>query len=178
MPSAPSEGAAEIRDEGQATTPATDTSLSAHHPHHRHVPDPELDATVTEHSIPYEPQPEAYLRLVANPFLGVFALIIWLGLMTVILRGAAGAFTTLAVLLALASLSLLPKLLHYHCLDCGGTGPLTTWRRHICPNVIARRFEGRTRRIRGPSPTVQILLWLWLLATLLVTWQANIFTRR
>ncbi len=140
--------------------------------------DPELDATMTELNMPYEAQPEIYLRLVANPFLGIFALVIWLGLMYVILRGAAGPFTLLAIALSLASLALLPRLLHYHCLDCGRTGLLTSWRRHICPSVVARRFEGRARRWHGPTPTVQVLLWLWFFAALLVAWQAGMVPGR
>jgi hypothetical protein len=139
--------------------------------------EPELDATISETSMPYEPMPEVYLRLVANPFLGAFGLLVWLVLMYAIYRGVAGPFSLMAAVLALASLALLPHLLHYHCLDCGRTGRLSAWRRHICPTVVARRFEGRERIFRGPSPTVQVLLWLWLLATLLLVWQAQNWRR-
>jgi hypothetical protein len=125
---------------------------------------------VSETSLPFEPAPQESLRLVANPFLAMSGLLLWFAVMQLILSGAAGPFTILAVLLALASLALLPALLHYHCLDCGRTGPLLTWKRHLCPRVVARRFEGRSRRLRGPTPTVQVVLWLWIYVQFLWIW--------
>jgi hypothetical protein len=77
---------------------------------------------VSETSLPFEPAPQESLRLVANPFLAMSGLLLWFAVMQLILSGAAGPFTILAVLLALASLALLPALLHYHCLPPRG-GP-------------------------------------------------------
>ena len=171
------ESPAQIPQTSQAETAATaiagEVSPWDHRTGTRMLPDPDLDATTSERNLPYEAQPEMFLRLVANPFLGVFALMVWFGLMYLIVRGVAGAFSTLALLLGLATLALLPRFLHYHCLDCGRTGLLTEWKRHVCPSVVARRFEGRARRWHGPTPTVQVLLWLWFLAAVLVAWQSG-----
>lgn len=143
----------------------------------RFIPDPDLDGTLNENTLPYDGSPELYLRLVANPFLAALGLLGWVLVMGMIIRGGPGPYSPLAALLTLASLALLPRLLHYHCLDCGRTGQLTAWRRHVCPGVVARRFDGRDRRFRGPTPYIQVLLWLWLCAALLVIWQVGVLRR-
>jgi hypothetical protein len=112
--------------------------------------------------------PESYQRLVANPFLGFFAIVAWVLGVLILFKGVLGPFTPMAALLMLAALALLPPLFQYHCLDCGATGRLTEWRRHMCPSVAERRLEGRTRRLRGPAPPIQVLLWLWVLMALIV----------
>ena len=125
-------------------------------------PDPDFQATVPAPLIELDHSPESYLRLVANPFLGLFGLIVWLGALDwIVVKGGAGPFGLLALVLTLASLGLLPALFQYHCLDCGATGRLSRWRKHICPRSAARRFAGRPRRLRGPTPPVQVVLWLW-----------------
>jgi hypothetical protein len=143
-------------------------------------PDPEFHRPV-ERLLEIDHQPEAYLRLVANPFLGICGFLAWIGL--VILFGrhwfddpARGLYTPLA-LLALGVLPFaLPLLFHYHCLDCGATGRLTRWRSHVCPASSERRRYGRPRRLRGPTPPTQVVLWFWavltfgMLATSLLGW--------
>jgi hypothetical protein len=113
--------------------------------------------------------PESYQRLVSNPFLGILGVIGWLmGMTALFVHGVGGAFTPMATLLLLASLALIPGLFQYHCLDCGATGRLSDWRRHMCPRVAERRLEGRNRRIHGPTPPVQVILWLWILMALIL----------
>jgi hypothetical protein len=113
-----------------------------------------------------EAEPERYQRLVANPFLGAFALIAWLLACALLVRENTfawlnGPWLPALVLLVLASLGLPPLLLQYHCLDCGATGPIMSWKQHTCAAVIRRREEGRPRRLRGPTPPIQVILWLW-----------------
>ena len=116
---------------------------------------------------PDDLQPEAFLRIVANPFLGTFGLLVWL--MALIWFGRLwqrnpDLISPLAPILAvllLASLWLVPALFHFHCLDCGRSGRLSSWRGHVCPASAMRRLAGRPRRLRGPSPFVHIILWFW-----------------
>ncbi len=126
--------------------------------------DPEFDATVTAGSLDLETAPEAYLRLVANPFLGVLGLLAWLVAgYWIVVRGVAGLLTPIAIVLLLACLALIPGRFQYHCLDCGRTGRLSDWRRHLCRRVAERRLDGQARRFHGPPPSVQVVLWLWVL---------------
>jgi hypothetical protein len=114
-------------------------------------------------------EPEVYQRLLANPFLALFGLIAWIGgLNALVVRQVAGAMSG-AFAIALALLILfLPRLLHYHCLDCGATGPLRRWRQHACAAVLARAESGRRRRLRGVTPPWQVVVWFWVLAILAV----------
>jgi hypothetical protein len=112
-------------------------------------------------------EPEAYLRLVANPFLGLVYLVAWLvTLYESLVGGFAGPLTPMLVALLIAGLGLVPGLMQYHCLDCGGTGRLWRWRKHLCHRSLSRREAGRPRRFRGPSPPLQVILWLWMLMAL------------
>jgi hypothetical protein len=130
--------------------------------------DPEFDPVLNTSALELDHSPESYQRLVANPFLGFFAIVAWMAVVLILFQGIFGPFTPMAAILMLAALALLPPLFQYHCLDCGATGRLTEWRRHMCPSVAERRLEGRTRRIRGPAPPIQVLLWLWVLMALIV----------
>ena len=111
--------------------------------------------------------PGAYLRVLANPFLGLMGFVIWLmiggWLLEAFLRNRelTAPLIPLVTVVYGASLVLVPRLFHYHCLDCGGTGRLKEWRRHVCPTSAARRLLGESRRFRGPPPGAQVILWLW-----------------
>lgn len=132
---------------------------------------PEFDAPVL---LPIRPRdvaqpPEQALRLVGNPFLALFGLIAWVGAMYAILfhcRPESGVGAILVLLLG--GPVLLPLLLHYHCLDCGATGRLAHWRNHRCERSDARLAAGVRRRLRGPSPTVQAVLWVCALLALIL----------
>ena len=102
---------------------------------------------------------EEFQRLVANPFLAVFWLIVLFGL----LREALAIKSLPLVGLAVCGLLVLGHLLQYHCRDCGSTGPLFRWKSHACPSVLARQQTGRARRIRGPNPYTQMVLWIYVL---------------
>ncbi len=133
----------------------------------------EFDSTILAREAEIDHRPELYLRVVANPFLGLFAFFLWLAAMyAVIVDGVAGLLGPIAFFLLLPCLALIPGRFQYHCLDCGRTGKLSEWTRHVCPRVVERRIEGRIRRLRGPSPTVQIILWLWFLMALALAVEA------
>lgn len=116
---------------------------------------------------PDDLHPEAFLRVVANPFLGTFGLLLWL--MALIWFGRLwqhnpqliSPLAPILAVLLLSSLWLVPSLFQFHCLDCGRSGRLANWRGHVCPASAVRRLAGRPRRLRGPSPFVQIILWFW-----------------
>lgn len=102
---------------------------------------------------------EEFQRLVANPFLAIFWLIVLFG----ILREALAIKSLPLVGLATGGLLALGHLLQYHCRDCGSTGLLFRWKSHACPSVLARQQTGRARRIRGPNPYTQLILWIYVL---------------
>jgi hypothetical protein len=121
--------------------------------------------------------PSDYLRLVANPVLGLLGIVAWfasLRWVVAVLRKSPeliGPLTPILAALFLASLALVGGLFQYHCLDCGGTGRLGRWPEHRCPVSSQRRREGQTRWLKGPTPPLQILLWLIALA--LAAWLAD-----
>lgn len=118
-------------------------------------------------------EPEAYLRLLANPFLGLLYLVGWLVfLYESVVGGFAGALTPMLIVVLIAGLGLVPYLMEYHCLDCGETGRLIRWRRHLCHRSLARREAGQRRLLRGPTPPVQVALWLWVLLAMAVVLNA------
>lgn len=129
--------------------------------------DPEFESPVAPGARPLDFEPEAYLRLVANPFLALFGFLVWLrvllGIVTMFAgrRELMGPLAPIIGVVMLAFLWLLLGLFQFHCLDCGKTGRLSRWREHACPPSVERRLSGRRRRLRGPTPPVQILLWLW-----------------
>jgi hypothetical protein len=129
-------------------------------PHHPTY-DPDLDPA-RPGSLPPGPAPlgfEDFQRLVTNPFLAVFWLIILFGLMREAL-----AMKSLPLLgVTTCGFLVLGHLVQYHCRDCGSTGPIFRWRSHACTSVLARQQTGRARRIRGPNPSVQLVLWVYAL---------------
>ena len=100
--------------------------------------------------------PVAHQRLVVNPFLAVFLVMVWwLTARWLLIRGP---FPPMAVATVIP-LIFLPRAVQYHCLDCGQTGPYTRRRRHACTAVIAR-WNGR-RRPRCPIPSTETQLTFW-----------------
>jgi hypothetical protein len=133
--------------------------------------DPDLDASIPQTDLPAHAPPDHYLRILVNPFLAIFAGVVWLGLLLALMSGAAGLLTPVALILLIASIGLLPHFVQFHCLDCGATGPYGRWRRHLCPKVAERRLDALPRRFRGPSPIVQIILWFWIFALVIMLLQ-------
>lgn len=103
-----------------------------------------------------------YLRVVANPFLAFAGAVLWVLLLGEAIVGRlAGPLTPTIVLVLVGLLWVAPLLVHFHCLDCGATGRLSRWGHHACAGPIQRRRAGRPRRARGPTPALQVLLWIW-----------------
>ena len=124
-------------------------------------------------------KPEAYLRLVANPFLAFAFVDVWLIVLHESVVGEfAGPLMPILVVVLLAGLGLVPSFMHYHCLDCGKSGRLLRWRKHVCHKALARREAGVRRKARGPTPPVQVILWIWLtMATAIFANQFNLFDK-
>jgi hypothetical protein len=106
---------------------------------------------------------EEYQRLVTNPFLGLLALLAWLIGVRWVLLNAPPRLWLPSLLLTLVTAPALPFLFQYHCRDCGASGPLHRWRKHLCPPVQQRRRSGQPRRFKGPSPSLQLVIWLYFL---------------
>jgi hypothetical protein len=135
--------------------------------------DPEFRPLVHARRVAEDLEPGPYHRVLANPFLGLLGVFVWIGVLYRLLHdGLAGPLDVALTVLVLASGLGLPRLFQYHCLDCGKTGPLRRWKQHICPRVAERHFAGRPRRFRGPSPGVQVVLWLYALLMILVALKA------
>lgn len=114
--------------------------------------------------------PERYLRLLANPFLGFAGFVFWLhvvGWVASLMHGNPQLIGPLAPILTILLIGcliwLLPALFQAHCLDCGTTMRLNRWRSHTCLVSNLRRISGRPRHLRGPTPVIQNLGWLWVL---------------
>jgi hypothetical protein len=131
--------------------------------------DPEFHTPVEPRLIVLDHAPETYQRLVANPFLAGAGFLFWLALVArlvghvEVVKNPATPFIALGIIVVLFAI---PRLLQYHCLDCGVTGRLAHWRRHVCAASAERRRQGRPRRLRGPTPPTQVILWLWVLLAL------------
>ena len=113
--------------------------------------------------------PAEHQRVVVNPFLAVLGLIGLGWLARVLLHspwpGTAG--------LLLLSIVLIPRLIQFHCLDCGRTGRYTRRATHACPRVVERWRGGRRARAPFPSGWAQLVAWGWMLgsvALLLAVW--------
>jgi hypothetical protein len=123
--------------------------------------------------------PEMYLRLLANPFLALAGFVGW-ALAANWLRSLLahkpdliGPLAPILTVLMLAALfGLVPRLFRVHCLDCGRTLPQSRWREHTCVLSNLRRQSARPRRLRGPTPFVQDVLWIWFLALGLILLRA------
>lgn len=134
-----------------------------------HFRDPDFDAPRTPEPplVELDHSPESYQRLLANPFLGAFGFIAWIAALGWLLgfRDRVGPLMIPILGVGAVVAFFLPfRLFQYHCLDCGATGRLWAWRRHICHASAERRRLGRPRRFRWPSPPGQLLLWFWFLA--------------
>jgi hypothetical protein len=112
---------------------------------------------------------ERYQRLLANPFLGVLALV---GSFVAI-RMACKTERFDVVVVATATIVFARWLLQFHCLDCGATGRLSRWREHACPAVVFRLATRSPRRFRGPTPPAQTALWLVTLVIAIVALLLN-----
>jgi hypothetical protein len=110
------------------------------------------------------PLPQEFQRLVANPFLALF----WLIILFPIFRQALEWKSLPLLGVALLGLFVAGYFLQYHCLDCGATGRLFKWKEHACPSVVARQQAGRVRRFRGPNPVLQTILWGYVLGALAI----------
>src|SRR5947209_899655 len=90
--------------------------------------DPEFHPPHPTRLIELDHAPEAYLRLVANPFLGGFVFVVWLASVIWVINGSGwleGVFAPLVILVLIVGLFFIPFLFQYHCLDCGATGRLS-----------------------------------------------------
>jgi hypothetical protein len=129
--------------------------------------DLDLDSSAYPSAIPLDAPPEAYLRVAANPFLALFAVLFALAASDGLWSSQPFDGDTRMALVVAVWLSLLvafPWLVQFHCLDCGATGRLKRWRGHLCPRVAERRLLRKPRRVRGPTPSIQIVIWLWVFA--------------
>ena len=97
-----------------------------------------------------------YQRLIANPFLAVFAAVSW----AEAIRFSYRIQNVEILFMAICGSFLIPFLLQYHCLDCGATGLVWRSSGHSCAHVQARIQTGRSRLLRGPTATTQTKLWL------------------
>src|SRR6266446_6722744 len=122
------------------------------------VRDPDFDPTGPMRPLPPLLVPQEHQRLVTNPFLAVLALLI------AIYSGQQSA--DLWKLLTIVALIAPVCLLQYHCRDCGHTAWLFFWKEHACEAVVARQRAGQVRRLRGPKPTTQLILWIYLLGSI------------
>jgi hypothetical protein len=103
---------------------------------------------------------EDHQRLIVNPFLAVLGWVIVL----VIVRAALNNRNSTLFLVGLGLLWVPLFLFQYHCLDCGATGWLQSFRRHCCPAVTARAQNGTMQRFPGSSVKNQIIGWFYVLA--------------
>jgi hypothetical protein len=123
--------------------------------------DPEFDP------IPVAPvrlrdfDPSQHQRLVVNPFLAVFLLMVWWFSARWLARGP---FPPLSVA-TIIPLAFLPYAIQYHCLDCGRTSSYPRWRRHACSAVILRWNERRRPWPPFPSAKTQLVVWAYLIAS-------------
>jgi hypothetical protein len=139
----------------------------------REPPDPDFQPAVAPPRVAVadDAAPEDYLRILANPFLAFCGFALWLKALIALLgqktnRDLYGPLAPIIAIVFLAALWGLRSLLQYHCLDCGATGRYVNWREHECLRSLERRYMGAYRRWRGPSPFIQLILWLWALLIL------------
>jgi hypothetical protein len=130
------------------------------------IHDPDLDPPQGRAASSRRPPafPQEFQRLIANPFLALC----WVVILFAVLRQAVHAKSLPLAGVVLLGLVAAGYLLHYHCLDCGATGRLFRWKTHACTSVVVRQQTGRVRRLRGPNPMLQTILWAYLLIPLLL----------
>ncbi len=117
--------------------------------------------------------PGDHQRLVANPFLGLAALLAWLAGIGRLTQARETHWMLLGGFFGIVlAVRLIPRLVQFHCRDCGSTGRLREWESHTCDAVVRRRLAGRPRRIRGPLPPTQVVVWAYVVVALAVAWNA------
>jgi hypothetical protein len=121
--------------------------------------DPEFDPSPPAPVRLRDFDPLEFQRLVVNPFLAVFGLVV----LVEVTRGLLGSEMPPLALLVVVPLLILHHLIQYHCLDCGRTGRYVRRGRHACPAAYARWHEGREPRF--PSARAQMVVWGWLIAS-------------
>ena len=123
-------------------------------------PDPEFRTPVESWPTRY-PTPGSYLRVLANPFLGVASLFGVAGLVRSLHEWTfLGIPPWVFFAVSWGYLQSLPMMFQYHCLDCGTTGPLRDWKSQTCFPSSLNRFLGRRGWFSWPRPAAQILVWL------------------
>ena len=134
------------------------------------VPPDEYFRTPVESWPTRYPAPGSYLRVLANPFLGVSAFLLILGGLVQLATIEVFHKAPLLMFVLIGALALLetPKLFQFHCLDCGATRPLRSWRDHACFPSALRRYVVRGRWSAWPSPRLQVVVWLVWLSFLLL----------
>ena len=117
---------------------------------------PELPGPRSPGRVILDHDPEDFLRIVANPFLGLAVAFGTTGGLLYFIAKATpdNSCPNLAVVFGVAVVMLFVsgRLVVYHCRDCGETGRLRYWRRHNCALASERRRLGARRRLRGPTP--------------------------
>jgi hypothetical protein len=106
--------------------------------------------------------PREFQRLLANPFLALVVFVAGFEFWIAIVRYS-DAPLVWHTLFGIGSVVFPVCLLHYHCLDCGHTGWFFRWKKHACDTVLARQYADLSPRLRLPSPTVQAVLWTYLI---------------
>jgi hypothetical protein len=109
----------------------------------------------------------AYQRLVPNPFLGFLGLLLWMAAVRWVVLHTGAWLALLAFMLLLLSAPALALLFHFHCPDCGASGPFFQARKHTCSAIEARRRAGRPVS-RHFGPLLQVVLWLYALLALAI----------
>jgi hypothetical protein len=126
--------------------------------------DRDLDTyPATPPRIPLEMLPQ-FQRIIVNPLLGV---VTWLAVVALI-RTAVKSRSLALFVFGLCLLFAAFFFQQFHCLDCGATGWLFRYRRHVCPAVVERLAQGPVRRWRVPSVKTQMTIWFYLLAGAIV----------
>ncbi len=127
--------------------------------------DPDFDPPPSRHVRLRDFNPAECQRLVVNPFLAAFAMVVW---WEAVRRLLASPFAPAFVLMFLP-LVFLPYLVQFHCLDCGRTGAFPRRDYHACPALLVRMAEGKRPRLPIPSARAQLFVWGYILggATLL-----------
>ncbi len=107
--------------------------------------------------------PRDYQRLVVNPFLAVFVLVLLPKLFRWLIESV--SLAPVALLLTVPLL-LLPRLIQFHCLDCGQTASYHRSKDHACHQVLNRYHQDRETKF--PHAWLQLIIWGWILGSVAV----------
>ena len=124
--------------------------------------DPEFDPSPPAPVRLREFDPLEFQRLVVNPFLAVFGLVV----LVEVGRGLGGSELPPLAILVVIPMAMLHHLIQYHCLDCGRTLWFRARRRHTCDPMLARWRERRSGRWPLPDLGTQMMLWFIVIGTL------------